>query len=44
MVGMSYLIHDLYYIDDMSNNNQPQINVSDANEMLIENAPNIYST
>ena len=40
LVGMCYLIYGLYYVDNMSNNNEPQINVSDENAMLIENASN----
>ena len=37
LIGMGYLIHGLYYIDNMSNNNEPQSNVK---TMLIENASN----
>ena len=37
---MGYLIHGLYYVDNMSNNNKSQTNVSDVNTMLIENASN----
>ena len=37
---MSYLMHGLYYINNMSHNNKPQTNVSDVNAMLIENASN----
>ena len=37
---MGYLIHGLYYIDNMSNNNKSQTNMSDVNAMLIENASN----
>ena len=40
LVGMSYLIHGLYYVDNMNNNNKPQTNESDVNAMLIENASN----
>ena len=40
LVGMGYLIHGLYYVDNMSNNNKPQNNVSNVNAMLIENASN----
>ena len=40
LVGMGYLIHGLYYVDNMSNNKEPQINVSNENAMLIENASN----
>ena len=34
MVGMGYLIQGLYYDDNISNNNQPQTNVSNDNTML----------
>ena len=37
---MGYLIHGLYYVDNMSNTNKPQTNISDVNAMLIENASN----
>ena len=37
LIGMGYLIHGLYYIDNMCNNNEPQFNVK---TMLIENASN----
>ena len=37
---MGYLIYGLYYVDNMSNNNKPQTNMSDVNAMLIENASN----
>ena len=40
LVGMCYLIHSLYYVDNMSKNNKPQTNKSDVNAMLIENASN----
>ena len=40
LIGMGYLIHNLYYVDNMSNNNKPQTNMSDVNEMLIENTSN----
>ena len=40
LVGMGHLIHGLYYIDNMSNNNKSQTNMSDVNAMLIENASN----
>ena len=36
-IGMAYLIYGLYYIDNMSNNNEPQSNMK---AMLIENASN----
>ena len=37
LIGIGYLIHGLYYVDNMSNNNEPQYNVK---AMLIENASN----
>ena len=37
LIGMGYLIHGLYYIDNMSNNNEPQSNMK---VMLIENTYN----
>ena len=37
---MGYLIHGLYYVDNISNNNEPQINASNANAMIIENTSN----
>ena len=40
LVGMGYLILDLYYVDNMSNNYKPQTNESDVNAMLIENDSN----
>ena len=40
LVCIGYLIHRLYYVDNMSNNNKPQTNVSDVNAMLIENTSN----
>ena len=40
LVDMGYLIHGLYYVDNMSNNNKPQTNMSDVNAMLIENSSN----
>ena len=40
MVGIGYLIQGLYYIDNIANNNKPQMNVSNANSMLINNASN----
>ena len=40
IIGMGYLIHGLYYVDNMSNNNESQINVSNANAMSTENGSN----
>ena len=40
LVGIGYLIHGLYYVDNISNNNKPQTNMSNVNAMLIENASN----
>ena len=40
MVGMGYLIQGLYYVDNVTNNNKPQIKVSNANSMLINDASN----
>ena len=37
LIGIGYLIHSLYYIDNLSNNNEPQSNVK---AMLIENVSN----
>ena len=37
LIGMGYLIHSLYYVDNISNNNKPQSNMK---VMLIENAFN----
>ena len=37
MIGMGYVIHGLYYVDNMSNNNEPQSNVK---AMLIKNTSN----
>ena len=34
MVGMGYLIQGLYYVDNISNNNEPQTNVSNDNAIL----------
>ena len=34
MVGMGYLIQGLYYVDNISNNNEPQTNVSNDNALL----------
>ena len=38
--GMGYLIQGLYYVDNISNNNMPQIFMSKANAMFIETASN----
>ena len=40
MVSMGYLIQGLYYVDNISNNNMPQIFMSKANAMFIEIASN----
>ena len=40
LISMGYLIHDLYYVDNMSNNNKPQSNMNDVNVMIIKNASN----
>ena len=37
LIGMSYVRHGLYYIDNITNNIEPQSNV---NAMLIENTSN----
>ena len=37
LIGIGYLIHGLYYIDNMSNKHEPQSNMK---TMLIENASN----
>ena len=37
MIGMGYVIHGLYYVDNMINNIEPQSNV---NVMIIKNATN----
>ena len=34
MVGIGYLIHGLYYVDNISNNNTPQTYVSNVNTMF----------
>ena len=40
LIGMGYLIHNLYYVDNMSNNNKPQTNMSNVDTMLIKNTSN----
>ena len=40
MVSMGYLIQGLYYVDNISNNNMPQIFVSKVNAMFKEIASN----
>ena len=40
MVGLAYLIQGLYYVDNVTNNNKPRMNVSNANSMLINDASN----
>ena len=41
IVGMGYVLHGLYYIDNKSNNKQYPTNLNVVNTMLIHNASNL---